>query len=81
VRSISPARPTADQYLEVGFTSGALAPGASTGDIQLRFAKSDWSPMNETNDYSRGSNTTYVDWSKVAVFVNGTRVWGTSPPF
>jgi cellulose 1,4-beta-cellobiosidase len=80
VRSISPALPTADRYLEVRFTSGTLAPGDSTGDIQLRFAKSDWSPMDETNDYSGGSNTTYVDSSKVDAFVNGTRVWGTGPP-
>src|SRR4051812_5472340 len=27
---------TADHYLEVGFTGGSLAPGASTGDLQLR---------------------------------------------
>jgi hypothetical protein len=71
---------TASVSLEVGFTGGTLAAGASTGDIQLRFAKADWSPLDETNDYSRGTNTAFADWSKVAVFVNGTRVWGTSPP-
>jgi endoglucanase len=80
VQAISPARPAADRYLEVGFTGGTLAPGASTGDIQLRFAKADWSAMDETGDYSRGTNSAYTDWTKVAVFVNGIRIWGTSPP-
>jgi endoglucanase len=80
VQAIAPARPSADRYLEVGFTGGTLAGGTSTGDIQLRLAKGDWSAFDEADDYSRGTNTTLADWSKVAVFVDGTRRWGTSPP-
>jgi endoglucanase len=76
---ISPARPGADTYLEVGFTGGTLAPGASTGDIQLRFAKADWSPLDETNDHSYGTNTTYADWSRVTAYVTGSRAWGSEP--
>jgi chitodextrinase len=71
----------ADRYLEVSFTAaaGSLAPGASSGDIQSRFNKNDWSAFNETNDYSYGTNTAYADASRVTVFVNGQLVWGTPP--
>jgi len=72
----------ADRYLEIGFTSGAgtLAPGASTGDAQLRLNKTDWSAFTESNDYSwSGTQTGYGDWTKITVYVNGTLAWGTEP--
>jgi hypothetical protein len=71
----------ADHYLEVGFTSGAgsLAPSGSTGDIQNRFNKTDWSTFNQANDYSFGTGTAYADATTVTVYVNGTLVWGTEP--
>ncbi|MEU7033804.1 cellulose binding domain-containing protein [Streptomyces sp. NPDC046237] len=73
---------TADRYLEVGFTAGAgnLAPGADTGDMQLRFHRSNWQPLNQSDDYSFGpSQTTYANWSKVTATVGGVVVWGTAP--
>lgn len=72
---------TADRYLEVGFTAGAgsLAPGASTGDLQLRFYRSNWSTINQNDDYSFGTQTSYAAWSKVTVHRGGTTIWGTSP--
>ena len=73
------ARPGADTYLEVGFTGGTLAPGAATGDIQLRFAKADWSPFNEADDHSYGTQTAYADSSRVTAYVGGTLVWGSPP--
>lgn len=71
----------ADTYLEVGFTSGAgnLAAGANI-DIQTRFAKTDWSNYNQTNDYSFNSSaTSYVDWTKVTGYFSGALQWGTEP--
>lgn len=80
-RVVSPgsARPGADHYLEVGFTGGSLAAGASTGELQLRLNKTDWSAFNEADDYSRATNTVFADASKVAVYVNGTLTAGTAP--
>src|SRR5207253_968142 len=39
----------ADSYLEVSFAPGAgqLAPGEGSGEVQLRFAKADWSNYDE----------------------------------
>ncbi|MET8414447.1 cellulose binding domain-containing protein [Streptomyces sp. NPDC005098] len=79
VVSSAGAGPGADHYLEVGFGSGSLAAGASTGEIQLRLNKTDWSNFNEADDYSRATNTAYADASKVAVYVDGTLVRGTAP--
>ncbi|MFD5514683.1 glycoside hydrolase family 6 protein [Streptomyces sp. NPDC127066] len=79
VSAVSPSRTGADHYLEVGFASGSLAAGADSGDLQLRMAKSDWSNFDESNDYSRGANTSYADAAKVTVYVSGTLVWGTEP--
>ncbi|MFF4769120.1 cellulose binding domain-containing protein [Streptomyces sp. NPDC001255] len=73
---------TADRYLEIGFTSGAgtLAPGADTGDLQLRFYRADWGPLNQNDDYSfSAAKTSYGAWDKVTASLNGTQVWGTAP--
>ncbi|MFI5979728.1 cellulose binding domain-containing protein [Streptomyces sp. NPDC051555] len=73
---------TADRYLEIGFTAGAgsLAPGADTGDMQLRFHRVDWQTLNQADDYSFGAGQgTYADWDKVTARLGGAAVWGTAP--
>lgn len=81
VVAVSSPRTGADRYLEVGFTGGAgtLAAGASTGEIQLRLNKSDWSNFDESNDYSRATNTSYADSTKVGAYVAGALAWGVEP--
>ncbi|WP_330461163.1 glycoside hydrolase family 6 protein [Streptomyces sp. NBC_00820] len=79
VTTLPSARTGADHTLDVTFASGSLGAGASTGDLQLRLAKSDWSGFSEADDYSRGTGTSYADAPKVTVYVNGTLVWGTEP--
>ncbi|MEN0128491.1 MAG: cellulose binding domain-containing protein [Brevundimonas sp.] len=77
--SLTPGAPGADRYLEVGFTSGSLAGGATTGDMQLRYYRADWQRITQSDDYSAGTSTSYTSWSKVTVYVDGNRVWGTPP--
>ncbi|MFJ6902893.1 glycoside hydrolase family 6 protein [Streptomyces griseoluteus] len=79
VTTLPVARTGADHTLDVTFTSGSLSAGASTGDLQLRLAKADWSNFDETDDYSRGTSTSYADAPKVTVYVNGTLAWGVEP--
>ncbi|QFZ21835.1 glycoside hydrolase family 9 protein [Saccharothrix syringae] len=73
------ARPGADSYLQVSFTAGTLAAGASTGDIQLRVAKSDWSTFNQADDHSYRVSATLTDFDRVTAYSGGTLVWGAEP--
>jgi len=82
IRTVSPAKPTADRYLEISFktTAGNLAAGASTGEIQNRFSKSDWTRFTQGNDASfDATKSAYVDYNKVTVYRNGVLVWGVEP--
>jgi cellulose binding protein with CBM3 domain len=73
------SKTNADAYLQVGFTGGTLAAGASTGEIQARLNKTDWSNFSESGDYSYATNTAFADVTKITVYQNGTLIWGTEP--
>ena len=82
IGSVSPARPLADAYLEIGFASGTkLAAGGSTNDIQLRIHDSGYQCcFRESDDYSFApTQTDFQDWPKVTVYSDGKLVWGTEP--
>ncbi len=72
---LAPPRADADYYLEVGFKSGTLTPGA-TIEIQTRFAKNDWSNYDQLNDYSFSSSSSYSEWNKISAFLSGSLVFG-----
>ncbi|SDO35465.1 glycoside hydrolase family 9 protein [Lentzea jiangxiensis] len=73
------ARPGADAYAEVSFTSGSLAAGASTGDVQVRIAKSDWSTFTQTDDHSYRVSGALTDFDRVTAHTGDTLVWGVEP--
>jgi hypothetical protein len=80
--AVSPPRTGATHYLEVGFTTSAptLAVGAQTSGIQTSFHYDGWFTVNRTNDYSfDASKTALADWTRVTLYHNGNKVWGTEP--
>ncbi|UZN03861.1 S8 family serine peptidase [Cellulomonas sp. S1-8] len=73
-------RPGADAYLEVGFTAGTLAPGATTGEVQVRINTAGWTPMTEADDHSYAAPTSqYAATTTVTVHVGGHLVGGIEP--
>jgi cellulose 1,4-beta-cellobiosidase len=76
----SPAanKPTADQYAVISFASGALAPGADTGEIQVTMHGS--GNYNQMNDYSfDNTGANFADEMHITGYVSGKLVWGTAP--
>jgi len=79
---VTPARPLADRYLEIAFTSqaGVLAAGTTTGAMDLAFHESGWTMPNLADDYSCDPTVaTLRDWPKVTLYHNGFLVWGSEP--
>ncbi len=71
-----------DTYFELSFDStlGTLFGASSTGSIQYRIAKTDYSNFNEANDYSYKPNNPLADNDHVTLYYKGQLVWGTEPP-
>lgn len=74
-------RDRADTYLQLTVkpTAGVLSPGATTGNIQYRIAKSDWSAFNETNDYSFKAAAAFDTNSRITVYYRGQLISGIEP--
>lgn len=77
--AVSPVRPGADSYLEVGFSGGTLEAGASTGEMHLRVHKADYSTFDERDDHSWATNSTFAVNPRITVYVDGALVSGTPP--
>jgi hypothetical protein len=72
--------PGGNHVLEVSFTSGTLAAGAATGEMQTRFNHEDWALFAESDDYSYDpSKASFADWHKVTLYQRGTLIWGLPP--
>jgi endoglucanase len=79
VVKLSAARPGAEAYVEVSLGSGTLAPGASTGEIQVRIAKADWSAFTQADDYSYRAAASFADLATATAYQSGALAWGTEP--
>jgi hypothetical protein len=81
-KTVTPAKPTADRYLEIGFTgAGTIAPGADTGEIGIRIHdQANLATYMQGNDYSFFSTgAVYYDRMEMPGYAGGTKVWGTEP--
>lgn len=68
-------------YIEYSFeaSAGTLAAGGNSGQIQSRFANSDWSNLTEADDYSYKALASFAANDRVTAYRNGELVWGTEP--
>jgi len=73
------ARTGADAYLQVTFTGGSVAAGSTSGDVQLRFAKSDWSAFDQSDDHSYRVSSSWTDHDRVTAYTGGALAWGVEP--
>jgi hypothetical protein len=79
---LSPVRDSADTYLEitVDTTMGALFPLSTTGNIQYRITKSDWSAFISNNDFSwMAPTSTFNENSRITIHYKGELIWGREP--
>jgi hypothetical protein len=78
---LSPALTNADAYLElkISASAGTLNPQSSTGNIQYRITKSDWSNFNQLNDHSYKPAAPFSENTKITVYYKGVLVYGVEP--
>ena len=83
--SAAPSTADADTYLEISFTSTAtIAPGASSGDIQMRFHRPGYqgATYTQSNDYSFNAALTTnggTESTKLTGYLSGVLAWGIEP--
>ncbi|WP_437577557.1 cellulose binding domain-containing protein [Sorangium sp. So ce887] len=81
-RTFSEASGTdADHYFELGFLAAAasLAPGATSGEVQIRVFNADYERMTQADDYSFEATTAWIPSMQVTVYHDGVLAWGTEP--
>lgn len=71
----------ADTYFELKAAPslGKLYPLSSTGNIQYRIAKANWSAFDETSDHSYKAAGAFAENNKITVYYKGQLVYGQEP--
>lgn len=71
----------ADTYFELKTAAslGKLYPLSSTGNIQYRIGKSNWTAFDETNDHSYKTAGAFVENNKITVYYKGQLIYGLEP--
>jgi len=75
------AKEDAEKYLRIDFgpAAGVIEQGQDSGEIKIRFNRNDWSPLEQSDDFSFGPVTEYVEWDRVTLYLDEQRVWGKEP--
>jgi|GEM_PF-2059363 len=70
-----------ETYAELRFAAalGSLAPLSSTGNVQYRLAKADWSSFNQANDFSYQPVGPLAENTHITVYQQGQLVYGQEP--
>jgi len=78
---LSPWLNGADSHLELSIdgSAGKLYPLSSTGNIQFRINKTNWSAFNESNDYSYLPKAAMDTNAHITLYYKGQLVYGTEP--
>jgi hypothetical protein len=66
-------------YVSYKFTGNLVLQPGQKIQIQSRFNKSDWSNMNQANDWSFAPYTSYTNAPQVTGYLSGALVWGEQP--
>ena len=79
--AVTPPRTKANEYVEIAFVQGAIDVGGTTGPTQLRLHNKDFSPIDQTQDYSAdcGQVGQAHDSGKITAYIRGVLVGGTEP--
>jgi Cellulose binding domain len=78
--AVTPPRTGANEYVEIVFPQGALSAMDTTGRIQLRLRNQDYTPINQTDDYSAdcANNAAHAN-PKITAYLKGALVGGVEP--
>jgi len=70
-----------ETYAELRFAAalGSLAPLSTTGSVQYRLAKADWSLFNQANDFSYRPAGPLAENDHITVYQQGQLVYGQEP--
>ena len=66
-------------HLVFASAAGAIGPYSSSGDINVRVHKVDWSPYDQLVNFSFRPNSTFAIWDQVGLYQAGVLIWGTPP--
>ncbi|MBV9131757.1 MAG: cellulase family glycosylhydrolase [Chloroflexi bacterium] len=59
--------------------AGSISPYTSSGDIDVRIHRLDWTPYDQIVNFSFRPESTLVEWDHVGLYRAGVLVWGTPP--
>ncbi|WP_426324574.1 cellulose binding domain-containing protein [Pedobacter sp. R-06] len=78
---VSPSLAGADTHLELSVdqSAGKLFPLSSTGNIQFRINKTNWSAFNESNDHSYLPKAAMDSNAHITLYYKGQLIYGIEP--